>query len=287
MSPLHQLHAKSALNKLKRHEPYHWDCNPYRGCQHGCVYCYARYSHRYLPHNDFARDIYVKEDFCETLEKELHAKGWKKEIINIGGVTDAYQPVEKKLKQMREILRICIKHENPVIVSTKSSLILRDMDLLARLAEKTYVNVAVSVITMDEELRKLVEPGASPAEERFEVLRQFQKTPCSRGLHLMPILPMLSDQQETLERIFREAALANVDYALSTALYLRGPTRTHYLKWVKNRLPSKYADCVRLYRAGKLDQEYKVALYQRIRSLRDKYGIGSDYMSILKERINR
>ncbi len=275
MSPVHHLNCKSALNKLKRSEPYGWDLNPYRGCQQGCVYCYARYSHQYLGQTDFVRDIYVKDGIGEVLERELSSPKWQGQIINIGGVTDAYQPLEKKMELMPEILRICLKYENPIIISTKSSLILRDLHLLAALAEKTYVNVAVSVTTQDEGLRKVLEPSASPVDERLEVLSAFRDTRCSRGLHLMPILPYLTDSTENLEGIFSAARETHVDYALCGTLYLRGQTKEHFLAWLKGYMPSHFADYLRLYYHGSLDKGYK-ELYRRVEHLHETYGVGSD-----------
>ena len=285
MCPVHHLSCKSALNKLKRKMPYEWDLNPYRGCQHGCVYCYARYSHRYLEHQDFARDIYVKDGICEALERELSSPGWKGAVVNIGGVTDAYQPLEATMALMPEILRLCIRHQNPIIISTKSSLILRDLDLLAQLAEKTYVNVAVSVSTLDEDLRKKLEPGASPSVERLDVLSAFQGTRCSRGLHLMPILPHLTDGQENLEGLMHSAAQAQVDYALCGTMYLRGATKEHFLKWLKGTWPSYYAEYVRLYYRGSLDKDYKDGLYARINRLREMYGVYGDYSTAMQDRL--
>jgi DNA repair photolyase len=286
MSPVHNLSCKSALNKLKRSEPYGWDLNPYRGCQPGCVYCYARYSHQYLGQTDFVRDIYVKDGIGEVLERELSSPKWKGQIINIGGVTDAYQPLEKTKELMPEILRICLKHENPIIISTKSSLILRDLELLSALADKTYVNVAVSVTTCDEELSRVLEPGASPVDERFEVLRAFRDTQCSRGLHLMPILPYLTDSTENLEGIFSAAKEAEVDYALCGTLYLRGQTKDQFLAWLKEYKPSHFVDYLRLYYHGSLDKLYKNELYKRVGHLRETYGVGSDYASVMRERLS-
>lgn len=216
-----EIEISSALRKLKRKIPYGWDLNIYRGCGYGCAYCYARYSHRFLGEKDFFGTIIVKKNIARILDTELSSTTWKREIINIGGVTDCYQPAEKKYGLMREILEVMLKHQNPVIISTKSDLILRDKDLIEKLSRRTYVNVAASVTTMDERLRKKWEPGSSPTLNRFRVLKEFARTNASRGLHLMPILPYLSDSEENIERILKSAKDAGVSYVLSGTLYLR------------------------------------------------------------------
>ncbi|MFZ2537550.1 MAG: radical SAM protein, partial [Oscillospiraceae bacterium] len=135
-----EITCESALNKLKRQIPYGWDLNIYRGCAHGCKYCYAMYSHKYLDSGGFFDDIYVKTNIVEQLEKELSAPSWKREIINIGGVTDSYQSAEATYKIMPEILKLLIKYKTPAIISTKSTLVLRDYDLIDELSQITYIN---------------------------------------------------------------------------------------------------------------------------------------------------
>ena len=135
-----ELDSKSALNKLKRRIPYSYDLNIYRGCEHGCKYCYAIYSHDYLNDNNFFDKVYYKKNILEHLEKELSSPNWKREIVNIGGVTDSYQSIEEKLEIMPEVLKLMIKYKTPVIISTKSDLILKDIDLIDKLSRITYVN---------------------------------------------------------------------------------------------------------------------------------------------------
>ena len=196
-----EIQVKKALNRIKATSritlPYHWDLNIYRGCEHGCNYCFAMYSHSYLEKKDkysfaeeevypsageekcaFFQRIYVKTNIVEALDKQLGARSWKKEVINIGGVCDSYQPAEAKYRLMRKVLELMIEYRNPVTISTKSDLILRDYDLLSELAELTYVNIAVTVTTMDEKLSSLLEPLASSPEKRFSVLRAFKDTAC-------------------------------------------------------------------------------------------------------------
>lgn len=156
-----EVRVKSPLNKLKRKIPYGWDLNIYRGCQHGCRYCYALYSHDYLGSGDFYRDIHIKINIVEELEKKLKDPAWKREVINIGGVTDSYQPAEEKYQLMPQIIKLLIKYKSPAIISTKSKLVLRDFDLIDQLSRLTYINIAATITTVEEDVRKKIEPGSS------------------------------------------------------------------------------------------------------------------------------
>lgn len=278
--------CETALNQLKRKIPYGWDLNIYRGCKHNCKYCYALYSHDYLNDNNFAGNIYVKTNIIEKLEAELSSKNWKREVINIGGVTDSYQHCEQNYKIMPEVLKLLIKYKTPAIISTKSDLILRDYELIAQLAEITYVNVAATITTMDENIRQKIEPDGCPSVYRFAMLKEFRKTNASVGLHSMPIIPYLTDSYANIEHLCSEAKNANVHYMLPGVLYLRGKTRNHFFDFIKSEFPDKYNSLKELYKTGGADKAYKEQLYGKIvNPLREKYGISSSYIKPLKEKM--
>ena len=282
---IEKIRCSSALNKLKRKIPYGWDLNIYRGCRHGCKYCYAIYSHEYLGEEDFSK-VFAKINIAEHLEKELSKPSWKREVVNIGGVTDSYQPAEKDLNIMPDILRILIKYKTPAIISTKSDLILRDYDLIGELAELTYVNVASSIITVNEELRKKLEPGSSTTESRFSVLKEFRKTNASTGLHVMPIIPYFTDDPENIRALVIGAKEANVHYMLPGVMYLRGKTRKVFFDFIRQTFPDKYDMLVDLYKKGGADKDYKAKLYNEIvNPLREKYGVSSSYMKPMREKM--
>jgi DNA repair photolyase len=282
-----ELECKTALNHLKRKIPYAWDLNIYRGCKHNCRYCYALYSHECLNDSDFANNIYVKINIVEKLEAELSNKNWKREIINIGGVTDSYQPCENYYKLMPEILKLLIKYKTPAIISTKSDLILRDYDLIDELSKNTYINVAATITTMDEKIQQLIEPNAVSSLKRFAMLKTFRKTNASIGLHVMPIIPYLTDSYENLESLCRLAQDAQVHYLLPGTLYLRGKTRQSFFSFIKQSFPDKYSMLMALYKKGGADKEYKNNLYQRFNMLRDKYKISKSYSTAIKEKIHK
>ena len=282
-----EITVKSALKKLRRKHPYGWDLNIYRGCSHRCNYCYAQYSHRYLDSSHFFDDIFAKINVADVLAKELQSEHWKGDIINIGGVTDSYQPAEMTRQLMPDILKIMIRHKNPVIISTKSDLILRDFDLIGHLSRLNYVNVAVSVTTLDLDTKGKIEPESSLPMERFDVLRQYRKTNASIGLHVMPILPFLTDGEDNLDKIFALANEYQVDYVLTGTLYLRGPTREHFLRFLKAELPALYEKYRLLYKTGGADKSYKTKLYRRVNRLREKYGLSGSYSKPIKEKLKR
>lgn len=281
------LSCAAALNKLKRKIPYGWDLNIYRGCAHACTYCYARYTHGYLEDDDFT-SIYAKTNIVEILERELAAPSWNREVINIGGVTDSYQPAEAELKLMPEILKLLIKYKTPAIISTKSDLVLRDYDLVAQLAEITYINIASTITTLDEEVRAKIEPGAVSSAARFAMLGEFRKTNASIGLHTMPIIPYLTDSRDNIEALCREAAKARVHYILPGVLYLRGKTHSFFFESLQNQFPELYPRIRELYKKGGADPAYKDALYRTVvNPLREKYGLSSSYSKPMKEKMHR
>jgi DNA repair photolyase len=231
------------------------------------------YSHRYLEKTDYFKNILVKTNIVRKLERELSSKKWRSEVINIGGVCDSYQKAEKCYEIMPGILKLMIKYKNPVIISTKSSLILRDYDLLKELSEITYVNIAVTITTVDENIRRKIESNSSSTSERFNVLKKFSDTSANIGLHLMPIIPYLTDNTENLEQICCNAAKIKVNYILPGILYLRGQTRNNFFKFLHEEFPSLYKKIQSLYKNGRINKKYKIELYTKMNRLINKYNL--------------
>lgn len=275
----------SALNNLRRKSPYGWDLNIYRGCEHGCKYCFAMYSHDYLKDGRYFDHIYIKTNVVDQLEKELRAPSWKRDIVNIGGVCDSYQPIEAEYKFMPDILKLLIKYKTPAIISTKSDLILRDYDLIDRLSRITYINVAATITAMDESIRERLEPGGCTSVRRFDMLKTFRKTNASVGLHVMPVIPYLTDTEENLEALFACAKDSGVHYVLPGTLYLRGKTRPYFFNFIKTEYPQLFEKLSLLYKSGGADKDYKNDLYQMINRLRDKYALSASYTAQIKEKL--
>jgi len=281
-----EINCVNALHKLNRRIPYGWDLNIYRGCQHGCKYCYAMYSHEFLNDDDYFKNVYVKTNIVDQLEKELSHSSWKREVINIGGVTDSYQPAEVRYKLMPEILKLLIKYKTPAIISTKSDLILRDYELIEQLSRITYVNVAATITTTDEEVRKQIEPEGCETQKRFEMLKTFRRTNASTGLHVMPIIPFLTDSFANMESICINGREANVHYMLPGTLYLRGKTRNVFFDFIKNKYPHLYDDFKIEYKSGGASKVYKDNLYKMVNKLRNQYGLSGCYTKPMKEKMH-
>jgi DNA repair photolyase len=181
--------------------------NPYRGCEHGCVYCFARPTHAYLglsPGLDFESKLFAKHDAAELLEKELANEGYEPRMIAIGTNTDPYQPIERDLKIMRSILEVLDRVSHPVGIVTKSALVVRDLDILSRMAKRNLVKVGISVTTMDAKLARTMEPRASTPTKRLEALKALTEAGVPTKVMVSPIIPALNDAE--MERILDSAA---------------------------------------------------------------------------------
>jgi len=282
-----EVHCEQACKPLKRKVPFAWDFNPYGGCEHGCRYCYAMGYHGYSVYEAFTGEIGVKVNIAEALERQLSSPDWKREVVNIGGVTDAYQKAEAHYGLMPQILRLMIRYRTPCILSTKSDLILRDYDLIAELASLTYVNVAATVACAQEELRRKIEPGGAPSAKRFAMLRAFSATQASRGLHVMPIVPCLTDSRENIDALYAQAKESRVDYVLPGTLYLRGKTRPEFLAFLEREFPDACEPLRAIYRTGGADKAYKEKLYAMVNGVKAKYGLSGSYAAPMKEKLNR
>jgi len=279
-----EIRCKQALNKISKSGlPQEWDLNLYRGCQHGCIYCFAIYSHEYLnPNSNYYEDLYVKTNIVQQLEKQLASPTWKRGTIAIAGVSDCYQPIEAKYKLMPEILKLMIKYKNPVAITTKSDLILRDYDLIDELSRITDVEVNASIVTMDNDVRRKIEPVGRNAKQKFSMLKEFSKTNATTNLLQMPIIPYITDSRENIEDLYAHAADAQVDSVIHGLLYLRGKTRGVFFDAIKREFPDLFVPLTKLYQKGGRT-EYRRELYQMVGELRKKYRLQSWYSTLSKK----
>ncbi len=285
MEKVKEIMCSSAAVKIdSRYLPFVWDMNPYRGCVHGCKYCYAIYSHDYIKNGGkYFDDIYVKVNIAEKLEEQLNKASWKKEVINIGGVSDCYQKAEGKYEIMPQLLKILIKYKNPCIISTKSELILRDFELIDELSRLTYVNIAFTVTCVDRNLESKLEPKASAGFRRFEVLKEFSKTNAVRGIHMMPLIPYLTDSFENIEAIYCKSAESGADYILPGMLNLRGKTKDYFTDFMKSEFSSKIDNIVKYFVDPHVKKERKREVFKRIDYCSQKYGMSSVYKKFQPE----
>jgi DNA repair photolyase len=214
--------------------------NPYRGCEHGCIYCFARPTHAYLglsPGLDFESRIFFKPDAPRLLAEELSKKGYQCKPIGIGTNTDPYQPAEKKLKIMRGVLEVLRDFRHPVTIVTKSALIQRDIDLIARMAEDRLARVAVSVTTLDRRLARLMEPRAATPERRLETISALAAAGIPTAVMAAPMIPALNDME--LERILEAARAAGARSAGYVLLRLPLELKTLFTEWLEAHFPGK------------------------------------------------
>jgi len=231
--------------------------NPYRGCEHGCIYCYARPFHEYLGFSsglDFETKIMVKEDAPKLLREELSSPKWKPQVIAMSGVTDPYQPIERRLKLTRGCLEVLAEFRNPVAIVTKNNLVTRDLDLLAELAGCQAAAVFISVTTLDTELRKAMEPRTSPPLARLAAIRALSQMGIPTGVFVAPVIPGLTDHE--IPAIVAAAADAGAKFAGYVTLRLPYAVAPLFEEWLTNHFPQKQEKVlnrIRALRGGKLN----------------------------------
>jgi DNA repair photolyase len=230
--------------------------NPYRGCEHGCIYCYARPTHEYLGFSaglDFESKIMVKEDAPELLRKELSSPKWRPQIIVMSGVTDCYQPVERKLKLTRRCLEVLLDFRNPVAIITKNSLVTRDIDVLAELAKHQCASVCLSITTLDNDLRKVMEPRTSPPLARLAAIRKLAEAKIPVSVNVAPIIPGLTDHE--IPAILTAAHEAGATSAGFTVVRLPHANAPLFEKWLETHFPErkdKVLNRIKAMRGGKM-----------------------------------
>ncbi len=217
-----------------------YSINPYRGCEHGCIYCYARPTHEYLGFSagvDFESKILVKLDAPQLLERIFLKKSWVPQVIAFSGNTDCYQPIERKLQLTRKCLEVFLKFRNPVSIITKNFLITRDLDILCEMASLNLVLVIVSVTSLDHDLIRVMEPRTSTPQKRLEAIEQLAEAGIHVGVNAAPIIPGLTD--EKIPNILREASARGAKFAGWTMVRLPGAVKPLFLDWLQREFPLK------------------------------------------------
>jgi DNA repair photolyase len=251
----YEIRAKSILNRVPEASqmPFRWTINPYRGCSHACVFCFARPTHKYLDFDagrDFEREIVVKVNAPERLRVELAKPSWKGEHIAMGTNTDPYQWVEGRYKLMRGIWEAMIEARNASSILTKSPLLLRDLDLMRQLNEVADFGAALSVPTIDEKAWRETEPHTPNPKARLEAVGALTEAGIRTGVLVAPLMPGINDSPEQVEKILGLADEAGAAYVTGIALHLRGEVRKLFTDWLRERHPDlvpRYSD---LYRHG-------------------------------------
>jgi DNA repair photolyase len=274
-----ELRARSLVNRCDSPRvPFEWTVNPYRGCAMGCRYCYAAYTHEYLgleAAGSFHSTIYAKSFAPEETLRRLVAVARRGERIALGTATDPYQPGETELGVTRRFLECATQVRGLRLgITTKGAIILRDLDLLARIHRRGHLSVQVSLNSLDAPLLRRIEPWAPPPEVRLEVLRRLALAGLRVGLSLSPILPAITDQEAGLDALIGRAAAAGVRRMWGSLLFLRSPTREKYFDFLAREFP-RYLEAYRRAYAGvsHLSGPYRKRVEEMVRRLRAKHGL--------------
>jgi DNA repair photolyase len=246
--------------------PFDRSINPYRGCEHGCVYCYARPTHAYLglsPGLDFETRLRAKLDAAALLERELARPGYRCQPIALGTNTDPYQPVERRLRITRGILEVLARCHHPATIVTKSAAVVRDLDLLAAMARQELIRVAISVTTLDGDLARRLEPRAAAPHRRLEAIRQLSQAGVPAAVMVAPIIPALTDHE--MERILEAAGAAGASSAGYVLLRLPHEVKELFEGWLEAHVPERAAHVLSLVRQCRGGRLYDATFGRRMR----------------------
>lgn len=276
----HEVHAKSALNRVPGGSPmpFSWTVNPYRGCTHGCVYCFARKSHTYLEldaGHDFDTQIVVKTNVGTVLRKEVSSPRWGREHVAMGTNTDPYQRAEGRYRLMPEVIAALADSGTPFSILTKGTVLARDLPLLADAAERVPVGIGVSLALLDPELQATLEPGTPTPAARLELVRRIRDAGLPCGVFVAPILPHLTDGPDQLRDLLRRLADAGATGVSGIPLHLRPGAREWFFTWLRRSRPDLLGRYEQLYaRGANLPADYRKELAGRVRRLSAEVGIG-------------
>ncbi len=282
--------------------PFTYSLNPYRGCEHGCIYCYARPSHEYLGFSaglDFETKIMVKQDAPELLRKAFMKKSWVPQVVALSGNTDCYQPVEKKLGLTRRCLEVFLEFRNPVGIVTKNFLATRDLDLLKQLAELNLASLVFSITSLNQNLTKKMEPRTSSPSKKLEAIELLSKNSIPVGVLVSPVIPGLTEEE--IPSILREAALRGATFAGMQMVRLPYAVKDLFVEWIRQEFPdreNRILSRIRQVRGGKLSSsqfgermrgtgETANAIRQMFELSRKKYGLDRRETNLSTDKFKR
>ena len=270
-----EIGCKSALNRV-RGMPFAWSLNPYRGCAHGCHYCFARPTHRFLElgiGDDFAGIVLVKTNLAEVLAGELSRPRWKREQVALGTATDPYQPAEGRYRLTRAALAQLARFRTPVSLLTKNSMIVRDLDVLREVSDRAGLTVCFSIPTVDLEIWRRTEPGTAPPAQRLTALRRLVDAGIHAGVLMAPLLPGLSADRAQVERTVHAAAAHGARFVGSNLLHLGPELRGYFMDFLGSEYPELWEGYRRLYGDKYAPKRYRDRVDARVREIREAAGV--------------
>ena len=272
------IEARSILNRcVSPRMPFTWTINPYRGCEFGCRYCYARYTHEFMGLNrweDFEEKIYVKRDAARILVRELTPERLTGQSIALGTATDPYQPAERRYGVTRSLLAVmALARDLRLSITTKSDLITRDIDLLRRIAARSSVQVNLTVTTLDRRLARILEFRAPTPELRLKALHALRQAGIVAGINIAPIMPDITETRANLEAVIAAARDHDATHVFANVLFLRPSAQQAFFPFLEQHFPhlrKRYA--ARFARSAFLDSAYKERVFRLVAGLKQKYG---------------
>ena len=267
--------CRSALNKVEG-MPFEWTLNPYRGCTHGCHYCFARRYHTQFElgaGDEFSSVILVKANFVEVLRRELARAAWGRELVAFGTATDPYQPIEGRYKLTRRSLEVLCDARTPIGLITKGPMAVRDCDVLSDLDRRARCTVYFSVPTVDEDAWRALEPGTAHPLQRLRAVRQLRDAGVNAGVLMSPIVPGLTSQPAKLERTIKAIADHGAAFFGANVLYLKEGTRTHFLTFLARDFPHLSEKYRRLYGGAYAPKPYAREVRAVIQMLQERHGV--------------
>jgi DNA repair photolyase len=267
--------CRSALNPVKG-MPFNWTLNPYRGCTHGCHYCFARrYQTQFELDSDdqFSSVIFVKINFVEVLRQELDRPSWAREQVALGTATDPYQPIEGHYKLTRRSLEALVIGRTPIGLVTKGPMVVRDADLLAELGRRAGCTVCMSVPTVNEDAWRALEPGTAPPLQRLRAVRQLRDAGVNAGVLMAPVVPGFTTQPARLEATIKAVADHGAAFLGANVMYLKEGTRDHFMRFLAKEFPSLVESYNRLYAGAYARSDYVTAVKGMIDVLQERYDL--------------
>lgn len=277
----HEVEARSALNRVPgaSRVPFGWTVNPYRGCGHACVYCFARRTHTYLDLDagaDFDSQIVVKVNVARVLARELRSPRWRREPVAMGTNTDPYQRAEGRYRLMPGVIDTLRENGTPFSVLTKGTVLVRDLPRLARAADDVEVRLGVSLALLDRGLQSHLEPGTPSPRARLDLVRRISDAGLSCSVLVAPVLPLLTDTEDALDALLARIAEAGASGASVLALHLRPGAREWFHRWLDREHPGLVERYAHLYRGGAyVDAAYRRSLAARVAPLLRRHGLAA------------
>jgi len=280
-----EITCRSALNPVKG-MPFNWTLNPYRGCTHGCHYCFARrYQTQFElgPGDDFSSLIFVKVNFPEVLRRELDKPSWTREQVALGTATDPYQPIEGHYKLTRRSIEALIAARTPVGIVTKGPMIVRDADLLKELSRVTRCSVCMSVPTVDEDAWRALEPGTAHPMQRLRAVRMLREAGINAGVLMAPVVPGFTTQTSRLDATIKAVADHGAAFLGANVLYLKGGTKDHFMGFLAHAFPHMVESYERLYAGAYATPEYVRTVRALIDMLQERHHVDRRLRRIKEE----